>query len=161
MNQTANVLATVLFTALTALPAAGQTEVELDAYWAELARTVADGDFDGYAAGYHDDAVLVSLGSGTSYPISEALAGWKEGFDDTVAGRASAGVEFRFTQRLSDATTAHETGMFRYFIGSPGEEPQVALFHFEGLLVKQEGGWKMIMEYQKEPATEAEWEAAG
>jgi ketosteroid isomerase-like protein len=156
----ATLLAIAMLFAGTA-PALAQTEAELDAYWAELARTVEEGDFDAYSAGYHADAVLVSLGSGTSYPIADALAGWKQGFDDTAAGRASAGVEFRFTQRLHDATTAHETGLFRYFIRAPGQEPQVALLHFEALLVKQDGEWKMIMEYQKQPATEPEWEAAG
>jgi hypothetical protein len=87
-------------------------QADLDAFWAELSRTVAEGDFEGYAATYHEDAVLVSGLSGTSYPISQALDGWKQGFVDTKAGKMRASVEFRFTQRLSDATTAHETGMF-------------------------------------------------
>jgi|GEM_PF-429602 len=138
----------------------GRVQSELDAYWAELARTVREGDFDAYAAAYHDDAVLVSLGARRSYPIARALAGWKQGFDDTRAGSMSADVEFRFTQRLHDATTAHETGIFRYVAQQPGAEPQVALVHFQGLLVKKDGRWLMIMEYQQQPATEAEWEAA-
>ena len=44
---------------------------ELDAYWAEVSRTVAEGDFEGYAALYHEDAVLVSSPSQASMPISE------------------------------------------------------------------------------------------
>lgn len=154
----------LLFTALlfvVAAPAPAQTEAELDAYWTELSRTVREGDYEGYAATYHPDAVLVSLSSGTSYPIAQALAGWKQGFDDTAAGLATAGVEFRFTQRLHDAVSAHETGLFRYFIQEPGQEPRVALVHFEALLVKRDGEWKMIMEYQKLSATPSEWEAAG
>ena len=120
----------------------------------------AEGDYDGYAAGHHPDAVLVSLASGTSYPIARALAGWKQGIDDTRAGRTSAGVEFRFTRRLSDGTTAHETGMFRYFSRAAEAEPEVATVHSEALLVKKEGAWEMVMEFQKDDATEAEWEAA-
>ncbi|MFW6088623.1 MAG: YybH family protein [Gemmatimonadota bacterium] len=148
---------------LAASPTLAQAQVteELDAYWAELSRTVAEGDFEGYAELYHPDAVLVSLGSNNSYPIAEALAGWKQGFDDTAAGRAEAGVDFRLTQRLHDETTAHETGIFRYVFTPEDGETTVAPVHFEALMVKKDGRWLMLMEYQKEMATEEEWEAAG
>jgi hypothetical protein len=138
-----------------------QVVAELDDYWAEMARTVAEGDFEGYSRLYHPDAVLVSLGSGTSYPIARALAGWERGFVDTRAGRAQASVTFRFTQRLHDETTAHETGIFRYTLDPEDGDPTTALLHFEGLLVRKDGAWLMVMEYQKQPATEEEWEAAG
>lgn len=141
-------------------PVAGQVMDELDAYWAEASRTVAEGDFEGYAALYHPDAVLVSLGSGTSVPIAEALAGWGQYFVDTREGRAQASVEFRFTQRLHDASTAHETGIFRYGLEPAEGEAVDAIVRFEALLVKKDGRWLTLMEYQKEPASEAEWEAA-
>lgn len=140
--------------------ASAQVVTELDAYWAEVARTVVEGDFEGYATLYHPDAVLVMVGSGT-VPISGALETWKQGFDDTREGRAVAGVEFRLTERLNDGSTAHETGMFRYTFESEGGDQQVALVHFEALLVKKDGKWLMVMEYQKEPATAEEWKAAG
>lgn len=161
MTRTATLAGVLLLTAAAASPAPAQVTAELDAYWTELRRTVAEGDYDGYAAAYHDDAVLVSLAGGRSYPIAEALAGWKPGFDDTREGRMTADVEFRFTGRLNDASTAHETGIFRYVSEQSDGEPEVALVHFEALLVKRDGEWLTVMEYQKEPATEAEWEAAG
>ena len=103
----------VLVTEVPPAPSAAQVTPEtLDAFWAELSRTVAEGDYEGYAATYHPDAVLVSGLARTSYPISRALVDWKQGFDDTKAGTIKAAVEFRFTQRISDATTAHETGIF-------------------------------------------------
>lgn len=138
-----------------------QVVAELDAYWNELSRTVEEGDFEGYAALYHSDAVLVNLGGETSYPIAEALAGWEQGFADTREGGARAGVAFRFTQRLQDETTAHETGIFRYTFIPEGGEETVSLVHFEALLVKKDGRWVTVMEYQKQSATEAEWDAAG
>jgi len=152
----------VAVAALLVLPATASAQVatELDGSWAEVARTVVEGAFEGYATLYHPDAVLVALGS-RSYPISGALAGWKQGFEDTREGRAVAGVEFRFTERLNDESTAHETGMFRYTFRPVGGEGQVALLHFEALLVKKDGRWLMLMEYQKEPATDEEWDAAG
>ena len=128
---------------------------EIDAFWAEAIRTVEEGDFDAYAALYHEDAVLVNGISGEVYPISQALAGWKQGFEDTKAGRSVAELDFRFTTRLHSETTAHETGYFRY---SGGGEPVVIAF--ESLMVRDAEGWKWVMEYQKAIATEAEWDAA-
>ena len=34
------------------------------------------------------------------------------------------------------------------------------MLHFEALLVRKDGAWQIVMEYQKHPATDAEWEAA-
>lgn len=161
MTRTSMVSFCLLLTVTLPAVAVAQTEAELDAFWAEMSRTVAEGDFDGYAALYHPDAVLVSLGANTSYPIADALAGWKQGFDDTRAGKAAAGVTFRFTKRLHDESTAHETGIFRYTLEPEKGDGIVAVVHFEGLLVKKEGRWQLMMEYQKQPATPAEWEAAG
>lgn len=135
-----------------------QTVAELDAYWSDVSRTVAEGDFDGYSRLYHRDAVLVDLGSRTSYPIAQALVGWEQGFSDTRAGKALASVAFRFTQRLHDETTAHETGIFRYTLKTGDADETIAFVHFEGLLVRSAGAWMMLMEYQKEPATKEEWE---
>ena len=152
--------ASLILVAAVAVPATAQVTVELDAYWAEVSRTVAQGDFESYADLYHPDAVLVSLGSGTSHSIAQALEGWKQYFVDTREGRVEASVEFRFTRRLHDAATAHETGIFRYRLEPAEGEPIDAIVHFEGLLVKKDGEWLMLMEYQKEPATKADWEAA-
>jgi hypothetical protein len=71
-----------------------------------------------------------------------------------------ASVEFRFTTRLHDAETAHETGIFRYSSTPQGQSETVGLIHFEALLVRKDGAWLTLMEYQKEPATAEEWEAA-
>ena len=47
----------------------------LDAFWAEAANTVIEGDFKGYKETYHEDAILVSESSQTSYLIGQALEG--------------------------------------------------------------------------------------
>jgi len=133
-----------------------QVTGELDAYWAEVSRTVAEGDFEGYSATYHPDAVVI-FGMATQ-PISTALAGWEQGFTDTKAGRNRSSVQFRFSERRNDPTTAHETGIFRFESKTASGEGSAQYIHFEALLVKRDG-WKMLMEYQQEPATAAEWDA--
>jgi ketosteroid isomerase-like protein len=150
----------LLLTSVTGKPAEiDNTSVELDAFWAAVSGTVATGDFEGYSAAYHPDAILVNESGGTSYPIASALKGWEQGFIDTAAGSIKASVEFRFTKRLNDGTTAHETGIFHYS-AEPEEGDAIEQFlHFEALLVKKDS-WKMMMEYQKGPATWEEWVAS-
>lgn len=135
---------------------------ELDRYWEALSKTVSDGDFESYGAAYHPDAVVIfATGKNkTSVPLAKALAGWKQGFDDTKAGKNKAGVTFRLSQRLGDETTAHETGIFYYWTSNiDGSNKQGIMVHFEMLLVKKDGKWLGVMEYQKDPATKEEWEA--
>ncbi len=134
---------------------------ELDIFWAEVSRTVHDGDFEGYKATYHEDAVVVfTTGENkASLSISKALRNWKQDFIDTKAGRTQNSVEFRFSQRIGDETTAHETGIFVFQSkdGSVKANPK-QFIHFEALLVKRDNAWLMVMEYQKSKATEEEWE---
>jgi len=60
-------------------------EKELNAYWAEVSRSVKEGDFAGYSATCHPLGILVSGNKKTSYPLATALAKWKQGFEDTKA----------------------------------------------------------------------------
>ncbi|MFH5806503.1 YybH family protein [Alienimonas sp. DA493] len=153
-------LAGLLATPPTENPAAPRTAAELDAFWAEAARTVREGDFAGYAALYHPDAVFVSDAKGTVAPIAEQLEKWKPGFEETQAGEAVADVTFRFTQRLHGPTTAHETGLFRYVSHAPGATGEPAFVRFEALLVRGPDGWRWVMERQLEVASERDWQAA-
>lgn len=133
---------------------------ELDAFWSEVSRSVREGDFAGYAATCHPEGVLVSGAKQTSYPLSKALSGWKQGFDDTKAGKMKADVEFRFTQRIGDDSTSHETGIFRYATVDADGKETPAYIHFTALLVKRKGRWLVLMEHQKTQASEKEWEAS-
>lgn len=133
---------------------------ELDQFWAELSRTVSEGDFEGYKATYHDDAVVVfTTGENkASIAITKALANWKQDFIDTKAGKTENSVAFRFSQRVGDETTAHETGIFVFQSNnSNGEVNPRQFIHFEALLVKRDNAWQAVMEYQKSKATEEEW----
>ena len=132
---------------------------QLDAYWAEVSRAVAAGDFAGYAATCDAEGVLVSGVKKTCTPLAEALKRWRKDFEATKSGEMKASVQFKFSQRLNDGTTAHETGIFLYTAtGADGNETR-AYVHFEALLLKREDGWKIVMEYQKSNATQAEFDA--
>lgn len=134
---------------------------ELDAFWAEVSRSVREGDFKAYEATCHPEGVLVSGTKKLSSPLSEALARWKKEFVDTKAGEMKASVEFRFSQRFNDPVTAHETGIFLYSSTASDGKKVDEYIHFEVLLLKKEGHWKTLMEYQKSKASQAEWDALG
>ncbi|MBD81285.1 MAG: hypothetical protein CL840_20375 [Crocinitomicaceae bacterium] len=135
---------------------------ELDQYWAELSRAVQAGDFEAYKNACHQEAVVV-FATGKkkfSLPISNALSDWKTGFDETRVGNVKSDVKFRFSQRIGSKTTAHETGIFYFSTsGFDGQVDSKYVIHFEALLIKQNGVWLMLMEYQKSHASEKEWEA--
>lgn len=169
MNKNILLLTTLLLTFLTVTKTIAQSTAdqlrisEIDkSYWAEISRTVKEGDFEGYKATCHENAVLVTTSGKIkqSYPMTKALAGWKQGFLNTKQGKQLDNVQFRFSQRIGDETTAHETGIF-YFTShdSTGKLISEGYTHLEALLVKRDGKWLCLMEYQKAKASKEEWEA--
>ncbi len=157
-------LAIAIFSAIVSSTAAVASNdkkriAEIDAYWAEVSRSVREGDFEGYKATCHEKGVLVSGGKKTCHPLSVALARWKQGFDDTKSGKMKANVEFRFSQRLGDETTAHETGIFHYSTEDGDGKKTSEYIHLQALLRKEGGKWKIVMEYQISKADESEWKA--
>ena len=130
---------------------------ELDDYWAEVSRCVKEGHFEAYKATFHRDGILVSGSRNEAYPISQALERWKPDFTQAKSGEITASVEFRFSKRLGDETTAHETGMFLYSRVNADGTRAMYYVHLEALLIKR-GTWRAMMEYQKSEGTEEEWD---
>ncbi|MFD2098469.1 hypothetical protein [Flagellimonas iocasae] len=133
---------------------------ELNDFWAEVSRTVSEGDFEGYKATYHEDAVVVfTTGENKgSVSIAKALRNWEQDFIDTKSGKTRNSVEFRFSQRVGDETTAHETGIFAFQSNNgTGNDNPKQFVHFNALLIKRAEAWLLVMEYQKSKATEEEW----
>ena len=88
-------------------------DIDLDV-WSVFVATVAADDIVGMGNVYFPDAVLVRP-RGTE-PIKQTLDGWGR---DMVAAKAKgnrATVEFRFSRRQDDATTAFDAGIFRYTV---------------------------------------------
>lgn len=133
---------------------------ELNRYWATLAKTAQEGDFDGMKSLYHADAVLVK--TDTTFAISEAFKfRWKKEIMEVKNGKRNNTLEFRFSKRIGDEITAFEEGIYHYtsIETSTGKKLGDSYIHFESLLVKQNNQWVTLMEYQKMVATEQEWES--
>jgi hypothetical protein len=128
---------------------------DTDNLYRELIRTVVESDFDGMAATYHQDAVLVT--SKSTSLISSVMPRWRADGDKLKAAGGRAALAFKFAKRIVNEETAFEQGIFRYAtIDAQGKETPV-FYHFEDLNRKMAGTWRTMMENQLGPATEEEW----
>jgi ketosteroid isomerase-like protein len=135
--------------------AASAHEIDRDV-WSVFVATVATDDIAGMGRAYFPDAVLVSP-TGTR-PIKDALEKWGR---DMVAAKAKgnrAAVEFRFSRRHDDSTTAFETGIFKYTVIEKSGATDSKFYPFEQLLVKTNGKWRVLMERQFAEVTQDAWE---
>ena len=131
---------------------------EIDRAWDKIKDTITKGDFRSLKSSYHRDAILVNGTSKKCYAIKTALDGWKQGFDDTKAGSMDANLELKFSQRIFDSSTAHETGIFHYYtINKEGKQTD-SYVYFESLWIKKQRKWFMLMENQKSKTNKEEWD---
>jgi hypothetical protein len=136
-------------------PASTTPEINRDV-WSVLVATVASDDIVGMGATYHPDAVLVSP-NGTS-SIKNTLERWGR---DMVAAKArgdKASVEFRYSRRQDDATTAFEAGIFKYTVIAKSGVSTPKFYPFEMLLGKTNGKWRVLMERQFAEVTQDAWD---
>ena len=147
-------ITTILLAAVCLTPVQAQ---DADDVYGETTRTVEQVDFDGMAAAYHKDAVLVSA-TGTK-PIGDVMARWRREGEAGAAAGGAASVSFRFSSHQHSETTAFDKGIFRYWAQDKDGTRKIAMLHFEGLLIKRDGKWLWLMERQMHAATQAQWDA--
>lgn len=123
--------------------------------WNVIIDTVKRDDIVGMGKTYHPDAVVVTPRD--TQPIKSTLERWGRDMVTNKAKGTTATVEFRFKLRQDGATSAFESGFFKYTtidkagVSTPGYYP------FEQLLVKIDGRWRILMERQFAPVTETDW----
>jgi hypothetical protein len=124
--------------------------------WSVFVATVAADDIVRMGEAYFPNAVVVMPNA--TAPIKETLDRWGK---DMVAARAKgklATVEFRFSRRQDDATTAFEAGIFKYTVIEKSGATTSKFYPFEALLGKSGGKWRVLMERQFAEVTQAEWD---
>ena len=138
-------------------PSTAQISAEIDReVWAVLVKTVATDDIVGMGAVYIPDAVLVNARQ--TSPIKDTLAGWGRDMAAAKAKGNRAEVEFRFSRRTDNPSTAFESGMFKYTVIEKSGARTSKVYPFEQLLAKVNGKWRILMERQFAEVAEAEWE---
>ena len=130
---------------------------ELNAYWNVVKEKVEAGDVMGYGATFHEDGILVSDRGKVCYSLKEALEKWKDGLEKTKKGITKVELDFRFSERTGDITTAFERGIFRHDLLDENGERKERFIHFDALLTKKNGKWQLMLEHQKLPASKEEW----
>ena len=130
---------------------------DADDVYIETTRTVEQADFDGMAAAYHKDAILVSA-TGTK-PIGDVMVRWRREGEANAAAGGTASVSFRFSSHQHGQATAFDKGIFKYWAQDKDGTRKTAMIHFEGLLIKRDGKWLWLMEHQMHAATQAQWDA--
>ncbi|CAN0340379.1 unnamed protein product [Scytosiphon promiscuus] len=130
---------------------------ELNAYWNVVKEKVEAGDVMGYGATFHEDGILVSDRGKVCYSLKEALEKWKDGLERTNKGITKVELDFRFSERTGDITTAFERGIFRHDLLDENGERKERFIHFDALLTKKNGKWQLMLEHQKLPASKEEW----
>lgn len=144
-----------------ARPAVAQDDsvrTELDAFWTEVVRSVVEWDVDAQKATYHPDAVSVT-GDSISYSTRSMAAAFAEAAPEAVANPPrNPGLEFRWSSRVHDATTAHEVGLYHF----SAEGRSDFYGGVESYLVKKDGRWMILVEIQRrEGVSKSEWDALG
>lgn len=124
--------------------------------WSVFVATVAADDIVGMGRVYFPDGVLVTPTK--TQPIKDTLDGWGR---DMVAAKArgdKATVEFRFSRRQDDGTTAFDAGIFKYTVIAKSGVSTPKFYPFEELMVKTNGKWRVLMERQFAMVTQDAWD---
>ena len=133
--------------------------VQLDAFWAELGRSVMEGDLDGLRAVYHPDALDYDW-EGDSYEIKLMSSSLDEQIDfhkGTKNGERRIELEWRFSSRIHNSHAAHEVGVAR-FTQTPRDSVSTSYYaHVEEYLVKK-GKWVSLVSNVRWNATIEEWD---
>jgi hypothetical protein len=162
MKRSLGTLALALWSVSVVSVAASQTPSASPAHdidrdiWSVFVATVAADDIVGMGRAYFPDAVLVTPNATT--PIKETLERWGR---DMVAAKAKgnkATVEFRFSRRQDNPTTAFDAGIFKYTVIEKSGARNSKFYPFEELLAKTNGKWQVLMERQFAEVTQAAWD---
>ena len=154
------VLSTLGVGAIIATPALAQssTSREIDTQvWAPVSAAVARDDLAALGPLYHPAAVVVLPGGTTR--IQATIQRWVDEANAAKQQGIKATVEFRFTRRQDDATSAFEIGMFKYTQTDRSGVAKSRYIPMECLLIKDNGKWLIVMERQLDAGTEAAWNA--
>ncbi|MEP7116699.1 MAG: hypothetical protein ABI880_03915 [Acidobacteriota bacterium] len=139
-----------------AAPGATSAAIDRDV-WGPVAASVSDDDIVAMGRTYHPAAVLVAK-DGTKL-IAAALDGWGKDIQTAKKNGVRATVAFRFSTRRDDATSAFETGIFKYTTTDRAGVSTSSYTTMEALLTNYEGAWRILMEHQLGATTEAAWNA--
>jgi|GEM_PF-1268240 len=118
---------------------------EINDVWGDFMKAFANNDYT-LMAEIHSKK-LIRIGGGNNIRDYKAyIDGYKETFENANAASTKNNIELRFFERISDAKTASERGIYKLTRTTNGEE-QSFYGEFHVLFKKKGGKWKIIMDY--------------
>ncbi len=129
--------------------------------WKPIIKSVLESDYETHAACYHLSAVVVMEMNNQSMTGKQWLENVKIDFEKQKDAPKTTYLKFRFDKRIYSSNTAFETGIYSYSAVDKNGIRRTNYTYFEGLSVRENGKWQIIMENQKKRATLRDWENSG
>ncbi len=131
--------------------------------WVPFSKAYSDMKADPYIALHSNSLIRVMGDVRFVEPYDGFVKNMKSMFDNLGKQKAKLSIEFRFTERIANADTASERGIYEFIItDSTGKKTKI-YSRFHTFLKKEGGKWKIVMDYdssEKGAANEAAFKAA-
>ena len=75
------------------------------------------------------------------------MAGIQESFNHSKEKKETRSIELRFFERLANDSIASERGIYKFILNKSTDEERTYYGQFHVLLVKRDGKWKILMDY--------------
>ncbi|MFW6227617.1 MAG: YybH family protein [Bacteroidota bacterium] len=99
-------------------------------------------------ASLHDTAIFrIPADNKTIETYSEYISGLENWFAQNLKDNRQLNIEFRFFERINNNLTASERGIYKFSMRAPGTEEVVFYGKFHVILQKENGVWKIRMDY--------------
>lgn len=115
--------------------------------WLPFIQAFSEGNADAYI-GLHSKHLIRPMGDAKRIePYDKWSAGTRGMFKSFADRGTKVGIDFRFLERIANDDTASERGIFEFSLTNPKGETQKSYGKFHVILRKDEGKWKILMDY--------------
>jgi hypothetical protein len=115
--------------------------------WLPFIKAFATGNADEYI-GLHSKNLIRPMGDAKRIEPYDRWTGGTRGMFKSFAERGTkVAIEFRFLERFANEDTASERGIFEFSMTNAKGETQKSYGKFHVILKKEDGKWKILMDY--------------
>lgn len=115
--------------------------------WLPFIKAFAEGKADDYIA-LHSRQLVRPMGDAKRIdPYDRWSAGTRGMFKSFADRGTKAAIDFRFLERIANEDTASERGIFEFSMTNAKGETQKSYGKFHVILRKEDGKWKILMDY--------------
>jgi len=118
--------------------------------WAKFCQAFDSLDYRLMAEIHTKDLIRIP-GGGSIIDYNTYIQGYREDFESAQKKNSTRSIALRFNERVNNDSVASEKGVYKMVIdkNQPRETTYYGAFHV--LLKKEEGSWKILMDYDSNP----------